>query len=96
MIFYNCKINGININNNQYKISQFAYDTTLFLDDTRDSLKAALNTLETFGTLSGLVVNKDNTKLVWLGETIQQTSMILARIWFGVPLNYLCLYFTFL
>ena len=38
------------------------------LDGTRDSLVAALNTLEIFGTLSGLRVNMDKTKLVWLGK----------------------------
>ena len=75
MVFYNCKINGITINNNQYKISQFADDTTLFLDGTSDSLKAALNTLEIFGSLSGLVVNKDKTKLIWLGKKKRSTDM---------------------
>ena len=74
MIFYNCRINGININNNQYKISQFADHTTLFLDGTSDSLKAALNTLEIFGSLSGLV-NKDKTKLIWLGKKKRSTDM---------------------
>ena len=38
------------------------------LDGTRESLVAALNTLEIFGTLSGLRVNMDKTKLVWLGK----------------------------
>ena len=64
MIIYNCGINGITINSQQYKISQFADDTTLFLDGTKDSLEAALNTLEIFGSLLGLVVNKDKTKLI--------------------------------
>ena len=68
MIIFNCSINGITINGQQYKISQFADDTTLFLDGTKDSLEAALNTLEIFGSLSGLAVNKDNTKLIWLGK----------------------------
>ena len=75
MIFYNCKINGITINNNQYKISQFADDTTLFLNDTSDSLKAALNTLEIFGLLSGLVVNKDKTKRIWFRKRKCSTDM---------------------
>ena len=75
MIIYNCSINGITINSQQYKISQFADDTTLFLDGTKDSLEAALNTLEIFGSLSGLVVNKDKTKLIWLGKNNVQLNM---------------------
>ena len=49
----NPAINGISINNNNYKMTQFADDTTVFLDGTKDSLVAALNTLEIFGSLSG-------------------------------------------
>ena len=75
MIFYKCKINGITINHNQYKISQFAGDTTLFLDGTSDLLKAELNTLEIFGFLSDLVVNRDKTKLIWLGKKKRSTDM---------------------
>ena len=38
------------------------------LDGTKDFLVAALNTLKMFGILSGLRVNMDKTKLVWLGK----------------------------
>ena len=51
-----------------YKITQFADDTTLILDDNRTSLEAALNTLELFGSLSGLIMNSDKTKLIWIGK----------------------------
>ena len=91
MIIYNCSINGITINNQQYKISQFADDTTLFLDGTKDSLEAALNTLEIFGSVSGLVVNKDKTKLIWLGKkNVQLTCMTPMRICVGEYLNLIC------
>ena len=40
----------------------------VFLDGTKDSLVAALNTLEIFGSLSGLKINMDKTKIVWLGK----------------------------
>ena len=49
-------------------MTQFADDTTVFLDGTKDSLVAALNTLEIFGSLSGLKINMDKTKIVWLGK----------------------------
>ena len=49
-------------------MTQFADDTTIFLDGSKDSLEAALNTLEIFGSLSGLKINMDKTKIVWLGK----------------------------
>ena len=64
----NSNIKGISINNTIYKMTQFADDTTIFLDGTKDSLKAALNTLEIYGSLSGLKINMDKTKIVWLGK----------------------------
>ena len=51
-------IKGITIKNIEFKISQCADDTTLILDGNESSLTAALNTLEIFGSLSGLKMNK--------------------------------------
>ena len=47
IIDFSKEIKGINIDNQCFKIAQFANDTTL-LDGTKDSLVAALNTLERF------------------------------------------------
>ena len=52
-------ITGINVGTHSFKITQFADDTTLFLDGSRCSLQAALNVLETFGTFSGLKINSE-------------------------------------
>ena len=67
--FYNLYIlfqnnTDISIHKNNYKMTQFADDTTIFLDGNKDSLEAALNTLEIFGSLSGLKVNIDKIKIV--------------------------------
>ena len=40
---------------------------TILLDGSRDSLEAALNMLEIFGSLSGLKINMDKTKIVEIG-----------------------------
>ena len=40
-------------------MTQFADDTTLILDGTTNSLEAALNILEIFGSISGLKVNTE-------------------------------------
>ena len=42
-------------------MTQFADDTTLFLDGSTNSLLAALNIIEIFGTLSGLKINTSKT-----------------------------------
>ena len=60
------KIKGIQIDGTEIKISQFADDTTLILNGSKESLLAALNILETFGSISGLRINTDKTKLVWI------------------------------
>ena len=68
MVDNNNSIAGISIKKHSYKITQFADDTTIFLDGSRDSLIATLNMLEIFGSLSGLKVNTDKTKIIWLGK----------------------------
>ena len=52
----------------EIKITQFADDTTLVLDGSQSSLKAALNTLEIFGSYSGLKMNTNKTKVIWIGR----------------------------
>ena len=45
MIKDNNNIKGIHIGRHEFKITQFADDTTLFLNGTQNCLQAALNTL---------------------------------------------------
>ena len=61
-------IKGIRINGVEYKISQFADDTTVILDGTRASLSAALHALEMFRSMSGLTINAEKTNLIWIGK----------------------------
>ena len=68
LILNNPDIKGIKCNNSVFKLTQFADDTTLILDGKVNSLTAALNTLEVFGNISGLKVNKDKTQIVWIGK----------------------------
>ena len=68
LIKQNENIVGIKIKNTEFKLTQFADDTTLFLDGTKSSLQAALNTLETYGNYSGLKMNKEKTKIIWIGR----------------------------
>ena len=61
-------IKGITIGKHSYKLTQFADDTTIFLDGSTESLQATLNVLETFGSISGLKLNTEKTKLIWIGS----------------------------
>ena len=64
----NKNIKGINVRNSEHKISQYADDTSVFLDGSEKSLKALLKELEYFARISGLKVNFDKTQLVWIGS----------------------------
>ena len=46
------------------KVTQFADSNTLLLDSRSSSLRATLNVLEIFGSIPGLKVNSEKTKLV--------------------------------
>ena len=63
----NCK--GVRLPNLQEaKISQFADDTTLISKDT-NSLKFSLQIIGSFGSISGLRLNKKKTKAMWIGSS---------------------------
>ena len=68
MIRKNENISGIVLNNKENKLSQFADDTSLTLNGSEKSLKETFKTLETFRKISGLKVNLDKTKVVWMGS----------------------------
>ena len=40
----------------------------MILDGSEQSLQASLNTLEVFGSISGLKINSDKTKVIWIGR----------------------------
>ena len=62
-------IKGIIINNKEYKLSQYADDTQIFLDGTEISLRKTLEKLNTFYLMSGLKLNIEKTKAIWIGST---------------------------
>ena len=52
--------------NYEFKLTRFADDTTILLDGSQLSLSASLNTLEVFGSYSGLKINTNTTKVIWI------------------------------
>ena len=53
-------------NDKEARISQFADDSTVI--SNTDSLKSHLQTIEVFGAISGLNLNRKKTKAMWLGS----------------------------
>ena len=68
LIKNNKQINGIHIGGVEHKISQYAGDTGIILDGSRESFCAAFDTLDTFEKLSGLKINSEKTNIVWIGS----------------------------
>ena len=61
----NQSIKGIFVNRREIKLSQYADDTTLILDGTKESLKASLKMLDDFYEVSRLKLN--DKKKLWIG-----------------------------
>ena len=67
MLRKNINIKGIVINNIEMKISQYADDTQILLDGTEQSLRESLQILKFFNNLSGLKINEEKTRAIWIG-----------------------------
>ena len=65
MISQSSKIKGIKLKEREAKLSQFA---TLCLDGSEESFKEAIKILKTFSQISGLKMNNEKTKVVWIGS----------------------------
>lgn len=67
MIRKNQHIQDINTNNYVFKLSQYADDTQIFLDGSEAPLRETLNTLNQFYDMSGLKINIEKTRAIWIG-----------------------------
>ena len=72
----NKNIKGIKINNTEIKLSQYADDTSAYLDGSQTSLEETLNELDIFANISGLKTNFDKTQVVWIGSNKYSTHLI--------------------
>ena len=62
------RIKGIEINGIDFKLSQYADDTTLILDGSEESFLESVILIETFGSISGLRLNIKKTEALWIGS----------------------------
>ena len=75
----NKTIKGININNIELKISQYADDTSALLDGTERSLNQTLEELSRFSKIPRLNITFDKTQLVWIGSEKFSTRSIKTK-----------------
>lgn len=68
MLKENKDIKGITIGDTEYKLSQFADDTTMLLDGSEKSLHETFIILQRYAETSGLKVNDSKTRAVWIGS----------------------------
>ena len=72
-------------------------DTTLILDGSDHSLQSALNVLEIFGNFSGLKMNMEKTKVIWIGRkrySKDKLNVIAQLDWGNVEFNLLGITFS--
>ena len=82
LLYSNNEIRGFNISGTEFKLTQFADDTTLILDGTTNSLQAALNTIEIFGNYSGLKMHMEKTKVSGeVGKGSRKKNYMLLKNW---------------
>ena len=73
-------ISGIKIFDREFKISQYADDTTVFVSDL-ESAENLFKLLNAFQKCSGLEINKSKTEGMWLGANRNKTSKHFDIAW---------------
>ena len=85
-------IEGIQVKDTVFKMSQFADDTTFFVANEK-SAKAVLKLLQDFTYCSGLKVNLDKTEARWIGSKIKTQYGNLQVKWTQGPFKALGIWF---
>ena len=75
----NTNVKGIKTKDTEFLniIGQYADDTFFTLDGSESSLQHCLNTLELYAECSGLKVNIEKTKAIWLGNKSNSKDILL-------------------
>ena len=69
LIRNNQGIEGITMNGKNFKIAQFADDTSFTVTNNKQNISEIFKTLKNFESVSGLKVNKDKTEALLLGRS---------------------------
>ena len=90
----NGDIQDINIYGKEFKISQYADDTTVFVSDIR-SAQNLFHLLHAFQKCSGLEVNRRETEGLWLGANKNNPEEPLDIVWPKDPVFVLGIHFSY-
>ena len=93
----NTDIKGININNRDFCIFQYADDTNFTLDGSEKSLTEVMKILDDFASCSGLKINKDKCMATWFGSKINSNEQLCPHIplkWSKEPFKILGIIFS--
>ena len=72
-------VKGIKTKDTEFLIGQYADDTFFTLDGPESSLQHCLNTLELYAECSGLKINIEKTKAIWLGNKSNSKEILLPE-----------------
>ena len=87
-------IRGISLFSKEIKLSQFADDTYLLCTDL-EAVENSLRSVNSFGDISGLRLNIEKTKAMWLGKWANRTTKPLSLKWVKNPTKILGIYFSY-
>ena len=87
-------IKGINVGEKVIKVSLYADDTTVFVQDLY-SVARLLTLLQKFKKLSGLEINTTKTEGMWLGRWKNKTDMPFGFRWPRDPIKALGIFFSY-
>ena len=87
------KIRGVKVNSKEIKVTQYADDLTLILFDLK-SLQEVLHVLRMFGQCSGLMMNKEKTEAMLLGQWGNVQNAQYDINWTNGPIKLLGIYLS--
>ena len=79
-LLYNDDVKGLSFNESEYLLTQFADDATLVLDGSERSLRGVFNLLHKYESCSGLKINMEKTKAVWIGKDVGKQVQLCPEI----------------
>ena len=90
----NPTIRGICIDQNEIKLTQYADDTTCFVQD-ETSIQNILIVLDNFKRISGLEPNLSKTEAMWIGSKVGAPSKPFGLRWTSEPVLALGVFFSY-
>ena len=88
------EVKGVQLYGNEIKLCQFADDTNLFCADLM-SVENGLRIIKEFGEISGLKLNIEKTKAMWLGKWSKVKHKPLNLKWVTCPTKILGIHFSY-